>query len=112
MPMQDYSKYSTQVLYQRKYAYRYACMEYTCTAHGIRLYSAWNTPVPHMEYARNMHEMCIFSCCSMATGTISYVSILLEMEHLKHACFMHVSAHFMWLKPENFMHKISSNNIE
>ena len=34
------------------------------------------------------------------------------MECLKHACFMHVSAHFMWLKPERFVHEISSNNIE
>ena len=34
------------------------------------------------------------------------------MERLKHACFMHVSAHFMRPNPESFMHEISSNNIE
>ena len=35
-----------------------------------------------------------------------------QMEHLKHAYFMHSSAHFMLLKPESFMHEISCNSIE
>ena len=30
-------------------------MEYACTTHGIRLYHAWNMPVQRMEYARTMH---------------------------------------------------------
>ena len=34
---------------------------------------------------------------------------ILEMEHLKHACF---SIYFMWLIPVIFMHKFSSNEIE
>ena len=40
------------------------------------------------------------------------VATLLEMEHLKHACFRHVSAHFMRLQPVIFMHEISSDNTE
>ena len=31
---------------------------------------------------------------------------LLEMEHLKHTCFRHISAHFMQLQPVIFMHEI------
>ena len=37
---------------------------------------------------------------------------LLEMEPMKHACFMYVSAHFMRPNPKSFMHEISCNNIE
>ena len=50
-----YSMQSIQVLYQiticRKHAYTVhgACMQ------GRSLYHAWNTPIPHIEYARNMH---------------------------------------------------------
>ena len=31
------------------------------------------------------------------------------MEHLKHTCFIHVSAHFMRLQPVIFMHELSSD---
>ena len=41
-----------------------------------------------------------------------FVQALFEMEHLKHACFRHISAHFMRLKSVIFMHEISSDNIE
>ena len=45
------------------------------------------------------------------TSICMYTS-LLKMERLKHACFMHVSAHFMRPNPESSMHEISSDNIE
>ena len=40
------------------------------------------------------------------------ISTLFKMERLKHACFMHVSAHFMRPNPESSMHEISSDHIE
>ena len=45
-------------------------------------------------------------------SVLSLVCTLLKMERLKHACFMHVSAHFMRPNPESSMHEICSDNIE
>ena len=41
-----------------------------------------------------------------------WMTALLKMERLKHACFMHISAHFMRPNPESSMHEISGDNIE
>ena len=65
------------------------CRECVCTVHGarmhgIRLYHAWNTPVPHMEYACITHGICLYNVWNMPEPCMEYTLSCME-----HASFMH-----------------------
>ena len=78
----------------------------------LEIWHVWANKL--MMYVITVDHMIVHTCSNVSHATLKTCiqKALLKIECLKHACFMHVSAHFMRPHPESFMHEMSSNNIE